>query len=179
MNRRRALSLRDGLSAAVKATLSRYAEARRMIAAGQFALVYQAVVALSDRSVQNDAFRASPLALVKPLGELLKRLLFEPTESAAVDNLEDASAFLRWLHGLGHAVYLDDFGAGAAAYSYLRRFDVDFVKIDEPFLQAAANGTRERALIRSICVLCKEIGSQVIGEMIEDEAGAGLATALV
>ena len=231
-------SLQDGLSAAVKATVSRFAETRRIIAAGEFALVYQPVVALSGRavhhhealsrfpgnantfetivfsedlglvaeldlavcrraiealdqnpgvalavnlsgrSVQNEAFRAALGSLVKPLIGLRRRLLFELTESAAVDNLEDASSYLRWLRGLGHAVCLDEFGAGAAAYSYLRRFDVDFVKIDGPFLQAAANGPRERALIRSICVLCKDIGSQVIGEMIEDEAAASLAATL-
>ncbi len=231
-------SLQDGLSAAVNATVSRFAETRRVIAQGEFVLVYQPVVALSGRaihhhealsrfpgnantfetiafsedmglvaeldlavcrraietldqnpgvslainlsgrSVQNAAFRGALSDLVKPFATLRHRLLFELTESSAVDDLEDASAFLRWLRRLGHAVCLDDFGAGAAAYSYLRRFDVDFVKIDGPFLNAARKHPRERALIRSICVLCKEIGTQVIGEMIEDEAGASLAATL-
>lgn len=231
-------SLQDGLSAAVNATVSRFAETRRVIAQGEFLLVYQPVVALSGRavhhhealsrfpgnantfetivfsedmglvaeldlavcrraiesldqnpgvslainlsgrSVQSDSFRAALAELVKPLANLRHRLLFELTESSAVDDLEEASAFLRWLRRLGHAVCLDDFGAGAAAYSYLRRFDVDFVKIDGPFLNAALEHPRERALIRSICVLCKEIGSQVIGEMIEDEAAASLAASL-
>ena len=79
---------------------------------------------------------------------------------------------------LGHLICLDDFGSGAAAYSYLRRFDVDFLKIDGPFLKSAMDSLRERALIRSVCVLCNEIGGKVIGEMIEDEKTATLAKVL-
>jgi EAL domain-containing protein (putative c-di-GMP-specific phosphodiesterase class I) len=133
---------------------------------------------LSGRSIQNDGFRQSFSELVRPLNPLRGRLLFELTESAVVEDLEDAAAFLRWLRKLGHSICLDDFGAGAAAYSYLRRFDVDFVKIDGPFLKSATDHARERALIRSICVLCREIGCGIIGEMIEDEKLASLAATL-
>ncbi len=135
-------------------------------------------VNLSGRSIQNDASRTALSELITPLTGLRQRLLFELTESAAVDDLEGAAAFLGWLRQLGHAVCLDDFGAGAAAYSYLRRFDVDFVKIDGPFLKAAVEQGRERALIRSICVLCHEIDCKVIGEMIENEKGLAVATSL-
>ena len=230
-------SLRDGLTAVLDDTVSRFAQTRQIIGGRRFSLVFQPVVALtgrtlhhyealsrfpgkantfemvgfmeevglvveldlavckqaiaalekhpgvklainlSGRSVQTEAFRKELGRLLTPaaLGE---RLLFELTESAAVEHLEEAASFLTWLRTLGHMVCLDDFGAGAAAYSYLRRFDVDFLKIDGPFLQAAVNGPRERALIRSICVLCNEIGGKVIGEMIEDETAALMAKAL-
>jgi EAL domain-containing protein (putative c-di-GMP-specific phosphodiesterase class I) len=135
-------------------------------------------VNLSGRSVQNAAFRSALTRLIGSLGANRQRLLFELTESAAVVKMAEAEEFLSQLRLMGHAVCLDDFGAGAAAYSYLRRFDVDFVKIDGPFLQAAGQRGRERALIRSICVLSSEIGCSVIGEMIEDEAGAALAASL-
>jgi EAL domain-containing protein (putative c-di-GMP-specific phosphodiesterase class I) len=92
-----------------------------------------------------------------------------------IDNMTGAERFLAQLRSQGHAVCLDDFGAGATAYNYLRRFDVDFIKIDGPFLKAAAERSRERALIRSICVLVGDIGCKVIGEMIEDEAAASFA----
>jgi EAL domain-containing protein (putative c-di-GMP-specific phosphodiesterase class I)/GGDEF domain-containing protein len=231
-------SLRTGLAAAVNETVGRFAETRRIIAAGDFALVYQPVVDLaarglhhhesllrfpgkantfetvvfsedvglvceldiavckqaitallqspdaavavnlSGRSVQNESFRAALGTLVRPLGIQRRRLMFELTESAAIDDLEEAAAFLRWLRSMEHRICLDDFGAGAAAYSYLRRFDVDFVKIDGPFLKSAVELDRERALIRSICVLCKEIGCKVIGEMIETEQEAAQAAAM-
>ena len=231
-------SLRDGLTAALDDTVSRFAQSRQIIGDRRFSLVFQPVVALtgrtlhhyealsrfpgeantfemvgfmedvglvmeldlavckqaiaalkqhpgvklainlSGRSVQTEAFREELRRLLAPAATLSPRLLFELTESAAVEHLEEAAAFLGWLRELGHMVCLDDFGAGAAAYSYLRRFDVDFVKIDGPFLKAARDRPRERALIRSICVLCNEIGGKVIGEMIEDEATASLAKTL-
>jgi EAL domain-containing protein (putative c-di-GMP-specific phosphodiesterase class I) len=135
-------------------------------------------VNLSGRSAQNDAFRHLLSELLDPLGDQRPRLLFELTESVEVDNMAGTAAFLSGLRSKGHAVCLDDFGAGAAAYNYLRHFDVDFLKIDGPFLKAAGNRGRDRGLIRSICVLCQEIGCKVIGEMIEDEAAAVLAVKL-
>ena len=135
-------------------------------------------VNLSGLSIQTESFRQSFSELIRPLNDLRGNLLFELTESASIDNLEEAATFLRWLRKLGHQVCLDDFGAGAAAYSYLRQFDVDFVKIDGPFLNAALEKGRERALIRSICVLCAELGCKVIGEMIEDQKMSDLALSL-
>lgn len=135
-------------------------------------------VNLSGRSAQNADFRKDLLRAIDPLAEHAERLLFELTESAAVDSTAEAEDFLAQLRRRGHLICLDDFGAGAATYNYLRRFDVDFIKIDGPFLHTAIDRTRARALIRSICVLCSEIGCKVIGEMIEDEAIAKLATDL-
>ena len=133
---------------------------------------------MSGRSVQNDAFRNALIRLVGSLGEHRQRVLFELTESAAITDMDEARNFLSRLRSKGHAVCLDDFGSGATTYNYLRQLDVDFVKIDGPFLQAAGERGRERALIRSVSVLCAEIGCQVIGEMIEDEASAALAATL-
>jgi EAL domain-containing protein (putative c-di-GMP-specific phosphodiesterase class I) len=104
--------------------------------------------------------------------------MFELTESNAVEDMEAASVILKWLRRTGFAVCLDDFGAGAAAYSYLRNFDVDYVKIDGPFLKAAKENPRQRALIRSIAGLCKELNSHVIAEMIEDEEMAQMCAGL-
>ncbi|HET8995152.1 MAG TPA: EAL domain-containing protein [Acetobacteraceae bacterium] len=231
-------SLREGLAAAVDATVNRFAETRQIISELRFSLVFQPVVALagravhhyevlsrfhgkpntfemvgfmedvglvseldlavcrmtlaaleqnpgvrlainlSGRSVQSEAFRNQLSALISGVALLGDRLMFELTESAAVERLEEAASFLGWLRQRGHQVCLDDFGSGAAAYSYLRRFDVDYLKIDGPFLKAAQEMGRERALIRSICVLCDEIGAKVIGEMIEDEKAAALAKSL-
>ncbi len=55
---------------------------------------------------------------------------------------------------------------------------MDFVKIDSPFLKSSLEQRRERALIRSICALCKEIGCKIIGEMIETDREAAHAVAL-
>ncbi len=129
---------------------------------------------LSGISVQDDKFRESLRQMLAPFPMLSNRLMFELTESNAVEDMEAAATFLKWLRRAGFRVCLDDFGAGAAAYAYLRRFDVDFVKIDGPFLREARENPRQRALIRSVAVLCKELRCSVVAEMIEDEETAKL-----
>ncbi len=131
-------------------------------------------VNVSGLSVQNEAFRENLRQLVLPHRDLQGRLLFELTESAEIVDLDAAGTFLRWLRRTGFQVCLDDFGAGAAAYAYLRQFDVDFVKIDGPFLKEARDNPRQRALVRSVSHLCKDLQSEVVAEMIEDESMAKL-----
>ena len=133
-------------------------------------------VNLSGLSVQNEAFRENLRQLVAPHKDISRRLMFELTESNTIDDMEAAGTFLRWLRRGGFKVCLDDFGSGAATYSYLRNFDVDFVKIDGPFLKEARDNPRQRALIRSISHLCRELNSDVIAEMIEDEDMAKLCS---
>ncbi|MGA9658816.1 MAG: GGDEF domain-containing phosphodiesterase [Asticcacaulis sp.] len=127
-------------------------------------------VNLSGLSVQNQAFRESLRQLVAPHKDISQRLMFELTESNAIEDLEIAGNFLRWLRRGGFRVCLDDFGAGAATYAYLRNFDFDFVKVDGPFLNESRGNSRQRALIRSISQLCRDLHSGVVAEMIEDEA---------
>lgn len=150
------------------------AVARKAIDTLQLRQDITVAINLSGQSVQNDMFREHLRQLVMPFKDLNQHLMFELTESNAVEDMEAASNFLRWLRRSGFRVCLDDFGAGAAAYSYLRRFDVDFVKIDGPFLKDALANPRQRALIRSVSQLCKELNSEVVAEMIETEEMAEL-----
>jgi len=135
-------------------------------------------VNLSGRSVQNAGFCDAIRALLRPHRSRLDRLMFELTESHAIECFEPPATFLKWLKSAGCSVCLDDFGAGAATYHYLRHFDFDFIKIDGPFLKAASSNRRDRVLVRSICSLCRELEIGVIGEMIEDEAALEAADAL-
>lgn len=125
---------------------------------------------LSGQSVQNESFREALRTLLLPFPKLSSRLMFELTESKAIEDMEAAANFLRWLRRTGYEVCLDDFGAGAATYAYLRRFDVDYVKIDGPFLREALDNGRQRALVRSIVNLSRELNARTVAEMVEDEA---------
>jgi EAL domain-containing protein (putative c-di-GMP-specific phosphodiesterase class I) len=129
---------------------------------------------LSGLSIQNDQFREHLRRLLGAASGVGQRLMFELTESNAIEDIESAATFLRWLRRTGYRVCLDDFGAGAATYTYLRHFDVDFVKIDGPFLKDARDNPRQRALVRSVSHLCRELHTEVVAEMIEDEAMATL-----
>ncbi|ESQ79098.1 EAL domain-containing protein [Asticcacaulis sp. YBE204] len=132
-------------------------------------------VNLSGLSVQDAQFRDRLSGMLRNVPSLRGRLMFELTESHLVENLDEAASFLADVRRRGFKICLDDFGAGAAAYNYLRRFDVDFIKIDGPFLKTALTHPRQKALIHSISVLSKELKCACIGEMIENEDIARLA----
>jgi EAL domain-containing protein (putative c-di-GMP-specific phosphodiesterase class I)/GGDEF domain-containing protein len=135
-------------------------------------------VNISGRSVGSDSFRHALSDMLSEHRNVANRLIFELTESSAVERVDEASSFLRTLREKGHRICLDDFGAGAAAYSYLRHFDVDFVKIDGPLLRAAGARPREFALVHSICRLCADLNCATIGEMIETQKEAATAVSL-
>ena len=73
---------------------------------------------------------------------------------------------------------VDDFGVGAAAFSYLREFGVDYVKIDGLYVQRATLGARERGFVASMVELAAAAGAQVVAEMIETEEQAKLMQSL-
>ncbi len=154
---------------------------RAILALGKSAAGTRIAINLSGRSLQNSRFLAS---LEKLLEDKLPRanaglVMFEVTESSTIQDLDKAANFLTELRLRGHPICLDDFGAGAAGYNYLRRISVDFVKIDGPFLKAAVAGDkRERALIRGISATCGELRCHTIGEMIENEGDAKVAIEL-
>ncbi|WAC49417.1 EAL domain-containing protein [Asticcacaulis sp. SL142] len=124
-------------------------------------------VNLSGRSVENEAFRDRLFDVIKAEKAYAHLLMIELTESAMVENFEPVAKFIQKLRTNGIRVCLDDFGAGATAYNYLCNFDVDYVKVDCPFLKRAAKDRRQRAIVQSIVVLCRDLGTSLIGEMIE------------
>jgi EAL domain-containing protein (putative c-di-GMP-specific phosphodiesterase class I) len=135
-------------------------------------------VNVSGMSVQNEPFRAQFNDILRNHGPLKGHVLIELTESHLIENTDAAADFLISLRKRGFRICLDDFGAGASAYNYLRRFDVDFVKIDGPFLTEALTNPRQKAIIHSLSILCQELKTGVIGEMIETEPAVKMATEL-
>ncbi len=101
-----------------------------------------------------------------------KRLIVEVTESAALSDVEAANRRLGGLRAAGIKVCIDDFGAGAASYDYLRRLSVDTVKIDGSFVQGLESDPRARTLIGHLVELCRSLKVETIAEMIETEAAA-------
>ncbi|MCW8914342.1 MAG: EAL domain-containing protein [Magnetovibrio sp.] len=99
------------------------------------------------------------------------RMVFEITESAKMEDLEQANNFIQRLRKDGYPVCLDDFGAGAASFGYLMRLEVDVVKLDGPVVKDAQRARRGKALLESMATLCKNLGIETIAEMVDDTQG--------
>lgn len=96
-----------------------------------------------------------------------ERITFEITETAAVDNFEQTRLMINQIRALGCRFALDDFGSGFSSFSYLRKFPVDYVKIDGQFIQNLANDETDRVLVRSMHQIAKKMGKKTIAEFVE------------
>lgn len=70
----------------------------------------------------------------------------------------------------GAKVSLDDFGTGYSALSYLRRFNVDYLKIDKSFVQNIEHDPDDRALLQGIVELARRLRIETIAEGVETRA---------
>lgn len=127
---------------------------------------------VSGLSMQSEPFRQRLLQLL-PAGSY-RRLLVELTETAEIDDVATAAATLERLREQNIGVCLDDFGAGAAAFRYLRDFPVDYLKIDGAYVQGALRGERERNVVTSMLDLARSVGAETIAEAIETREQARL-----
>lgn len=136
-------------------------------------------VNMSGLSMQDAAYCTRLVELIGSLGDTLgprgsKRLLIELTETVEIEDMTTASASIEKLRGAGVPVCLDDLGAGASACRYLRTFGVDYVKIDGVYVRGAETSARDRVFTASMVEIASSVGAEIVAEMIETEAQAGL-----
>nr|WP_295768595.1 EAL domain-containing protein [Rhodoferax sp.] len=96
-------------------------------------------------------------------------LELEITESTLVQDTESFIASLQQLKALGVKISIDDFGTGYSNLSYLQRFAVDKLKIDQSFVKRLQTGPQDRALVTAIIQMAKSLGLNTTAEGIEDE----------
>ncbi len=94
-------------------------------------------------------------------------LVFEITETAAMSNVDVTQQFIRELKQMGCRFALDDFGAGFSSFYYLKRFDVDYLKIDGGFVRDLATDEANRIFVRALCDVARGLNKQVIAEWVE------------
>jgi diguanylate cyclase (GGDEF)-like protein len=94
-------------------------------------------------------------------------LTLEITESAFVQDTERALTVLNELKGLGLMLALDDFGTGYSSLSYLKRFPVDFVKIDQSFIADLTHDRASHAIVSAIVDLAHRLDLAVVAEGVE------------
>ncbi|MGF1593236.1 MAG: EAL domain-containing protein [Kiloniellaceae bacterium] len=124
-------------------------------------------VNLSGLSLQNDGFVDALMELLRANGRLAGRLMFEATESSRMHDLERVSRVFNAVKGMGFSMCLDDFGAGAASFQYLRALEVDYVKIDGTYTRRLLSSDRDGLLLRNLCDLCADLKIKTIAEMVE------------
>jgi diguanylate cyclase (GGDEF)-like protein/PAS domain S-box-containing protein len=129
-------------------------------------------VNLSGQSVGDRAFHRFAVQAIAESGLPPEVLCVEITETAVVTNFADAARFIDDLRALGVQVALDDFGAGASSFGYLKSLSVDVLKIDGQFVRGLLQGQLEAAALRSFVDVAGVLGLRTVAEQVETESVA-------
>lgn len=99
-----------------------------------------------------------------------RRLMFEITETVAVQNMERAVYLISELRQLGVAFALDDFGSGFASYNYLKQLPIDYIKIDGIFIRDLAKNPDDQLFVKALTEVGLGLGKKIVAEFVEDRA---------
>lgn len=130
----------------------------------------QYAINLSGQSLADEKFTAQILMHLADKDINPCRLCFEITETSAIANLNNATAFLKALQALGCQTALDDFGSGLSSFAYLRNLPINYLKIDGMFVKQIAEDETARVMVEAIHSIGHTMGLKTIAEFVEDEA---------
>lgn len=104
-------------------------------------------------------------------------IVIEITESLLMDVSNHVIQHLLAFRDAGIQVALDDFGTGYSSLAYLKKFDIDYLKIDQSFVRNLTPDSNDSALCEAIIVMAHKLGIKVIAEGIETDAQLSLLKA--
>ena len=144
-------------------------------------LIEQAFIQIKEQNYQGMLFvNLSPKALIvgeyisqvrrlaEDFGIIPSRIVFEITERETVSNLSLLEKFVLDLKLQGFSFAIDDFGSGFSSFQYIKRFPVDYIKIEGEFIRNMVHDEVYLAFVKSIVTLAKELRIKTIAEYVED-----------
>ena len=96
-------------------------------------------------------------------------LIIEITEGLLLERNPCVQEKLSQLHQGGIALALDDFGTGYSAMSYLKKFSINYLKIDQSFIRDMETDPNDQGIVEAIILMAHKLGIAVIGEGVERE----------
>jgi diguanylate cyclase (GGDEF)-like protein len=134
----------------------------------------QASVNVSPASAVDPSWWAGLGALLRANAGAGERLIIEITETAAIQDVDDARGFVARVKDFGCRIAIDDFGAGHTSFRNLRKLGVDIVKIDGAFVQNMMKSSDDRAFVHTLVDLARRLGLKTVAEWVQDEEAAAL-----
>jgi len=125
---------------------------------------------LSGLSLANEKLQDYIIDLIKQLNFPTQKIVFEITETAAINNLSQAQDFISAMQAIGIRFALDDFGSGLSSFAYLKNLSVEFLKIDGMFVKDIASDPIDRAMVKSIHEVAQIMGKETVAEFVENQA---------
>jgi len=122
---------------------------------------------LSAAQLQQQDFVDELRGILADTGFPADNLVLELTETAMFHDTHTTIARLQALRQLGIRIAIDDFGTGYSSLGYLRRFQVDILKIARDFIGSADGGSEDWAFAHAIVALGRTLDLRIVAEGIE------------
>lgn len=130
---------------------------------------YFGMMAVNASAIQfrEQDFAQHVFAILAKAGMDPKLLELELTESVLMTGTESTGSTLQSLRSKGVQVALDDFGPGYSSLSYLERFPVDCLKIDQSFIRQISVVDAKNSLVTAYINIAHALGLRVVAEGVE------------
>ncbi|MBB3047216.1 diguanylate cyclase (GGDEF)-like protein [Litorivivens lipolytica] len=125
---------------------------------------------LSAQTICQERFPAFVDALLEKYAIDTQRIMFEITESSALDNMETCLSTINYLRELGFEFALDDFGTGFSSFKNLQSIPVSYLKIDGAFVRGIESDDTLKAIVQSMQDIGAAMNLKTIAEFVETEA---------
>ncbi len=127
-------------------------------------------VNVSPKQFRDDSLDTRMLDILRETGLDAKRLELEITESTMMQDHVVAADVLQRLKRTGVSLSVDDFGTGYSSLHMLRKFPLDYLKVDRSFIRGVPGSADDVALTEAIIAMAKRLNLGVVAEGIETEA---------
>jgi EAL domain-containing protein (putative c-di-GMP-specific phosphodiesterase class I) len=124
-------------------------------------------VNVSTQQLMAPAYAASVAAVLFSTDTDPELVTLEVTETVFAQDSERALVVLGDLKDIGVNLALDDFGTGYSSLTYLKRFPIDMVKIDQGFVADLAQDMASHAIVVAVVELAHKLGMTVVAEGVE------------
>ena len=125
-------------------------------------------VNLSVRHLSDMSLSDKVAANCERWGVPPQMLTVEVTESSIMTDPGRAVIVLKNLRSVGVGVAIDDYGTGHASLTYLKRLEIDELKIDRSFIMTMAESLSDSIIVRSTIELGHDLGLRIVAEGVED-----------
>ena len=132
---------------------------------------------ISARHLRSQTLVKSLISTTAKYGIEPNMLCVEITEHALLEEGDTVKKNMRDIKAAGFSISLDDFGMGHSSLLYLKRWQVDEVKIDRTFVDGLVNSAEDRVIVKAIVALGDALGLQLVGEGVENQMQADILAA--
>ena len=107
------------------------------------------------------------LQFFESTGVAPKSVILEITETALIADMENCRVILERLVKRGYSIAIDDFGVGNSSISYLQKFPIKKLKIDQSFVRNIGLPNADWTLIRAILSMTRVLQIEAVAEGVE------------